>query len=144
MKSKLSQVQIDLEGFDCSSDFNPTPHQPDPIGPPSSSSSAASSPYKNGDTYAGEYFGDMMHGFGVYCFANGHRYEGAWHEGRMQGLDMYTFSNGENLSAHRQIGILDVPSTQNTAYPVSLLVFIIPKYSMRCRKHGMQEKRLMM
>ncbi|KAJ4847639.1 hypothetical protein Tsubulata_002751 [Turnera subulata] len=75
--------------------------------------------FRNGDTYAGEYFADKMHGFGVYRFANGHRYEGAWHEGRRQGLGMYTFRNGETQSGHWQNGILDVPSTQNTAYPVS-------------------------
>ena len=75
--------------------------------------------FRNGDTYAGEYFADKMHGFGVYCFANGHRYEGTWHEGRRQGLGMYTFRNGETQSGHWQNGILDVPSTQNTTYPVS-------------------------
>lgn len=75
--------------------------------------------FRNGDTYAGEYFADKMHGFGVYSFANGHRYEGAWHEGRRQGLGMYTFRNGETQSGHWQNGILDIPSTQNTSYPVS-------------------------
>ena len=75
--------------------------------------------FRNGDTYAGEYFADKMHGFGVYGFANGHRYEGAWHEGRRQGLGMYTFRNGETQSGHWKNGILDVPSTQNTTYPVS-------------------------
>lgn len=74
---------------------------------------------RNGDTYAGEYFADKMHGFGVYHFANGHRYEGAWHEGRRQGLGMYTFRNGETQSGHWQNGVLDIPSTQNTTYPVS-------------------------
>lgn len=74
--------------------------------------------YRNGDTYAGEYFADKMHGFGVYRFANGHRYEGAWHEGRRQGLGMYTFRNGETQSGHWQNGILDIPSTQNTTQPV--------------------------
>ena len=68
---------------------------------------------RNGDMYAGEYFADKMHGFGVYRFANGHRYEGAWHEGRRQGLGMYTFRNGETQSGHWQNGVLDVPSTQN-------------------------------
>ncbi|KAK9274193.1 hypothetical protein L1049_019007 [Liquidambar formosana] len=75
--------------------------------------------FRNGDTYAGEYFADKMHGFGVYSFANGHRYEGAWHEGRRQGLGMYTFRNVETQSGHWQNGILDIPSTQNTTYPVS-------------------------
>ncbi|GLT51530.1 hypothetical protein SLA2020_249340 [Shorea laevis] len=75
--------------------------------------------FRNGDTYAGEYLADKMHGFGVYCFANAHRYEGAWHEGRRQGLGMYTFRNGETQSGHWQNGILDIPSTQNTTYPVS-------------------------
>lgn len=51
--------------------------------------------YRNGDRYAGEYFGDKVHGFGVYHFANGHYYEGSWHEGRKQGYGMYTFRNGE-------------------------------------------------
>ncbi|KAK6119323.1 hypothetical protein DH2020_046942 [Rehmannia glutinosa] len=76
-------------------------------------------PIRNGDRYAGEYFADKMHGFGVYCFANGHRYEGAWHEGRRQGLGMYTFRNGETQSGHWQNGILDVPSTQSAVFPVS-------------------------
>ncbi|CAA0820338.1 Histone H3 K4-specific methyltransferase SET7/9 family protein [Striga hermonthica] len=75
--------------------------------------------FRNGDRYAGEYFADKMHGFGVYYFANGHRYEGAWHEGRRQGLGMYTFRNGETQSGHWQNGILDVPSTQSTVFPVS-------------------------
>lgn len=74
---------------------------------------------RNGDTYSGEYFADKMHGFGVYKFANGHRYEGAWHEGKRQGLGMYTFRNGEQQSGHWQNGVLDIPSTQNTTYPVS-------------------------
>ena len=59
--------------------------------------------------YAGEYFADKMHGFGVYKFQNGHRYEGAWHEGRRQGLGMYCFRNGETQSGHWQNGILDDP-----------------------------------
>ncbi|KAJ7961881.1 putative 1-phosphatidylinositol-4-phosphate 5-kinase [Quillaja saponaria] len=75
--------------------------------------------FRNGDTYAGEYFADKMHGFGVYHFANGHRYEGAWHEGRRQGLGMYTFRNGETQSGHWQNGVLDIPSTQNTTYPLT-------------------------
>uniref|UniRef100_A0A7N0V8F2 Uncharacterized protein n=1 Tax=Kalanchoe fedtschenkoi TaxID=63787 RepID=A0A7N0V8F2_KALFE len=75
--------------------------------------------FRNGDTYAGEYFANKMHGFGVYRFANGHRYEGAWHEGRRQGLGMYSFRNGETHSGHWQNGILDVPSTQSSTYPVS-------------------------
>lgn len=81
--------------------------------------SIASHITRNGDTYAGEYFADKMHGFGVYSFANGHRYEGSWHEGRRQGLGMYTFRNGETQSGHWQNGILDVPSTQNPSFPVS-------------------------
>ncbi|GKB57119.1 vacuolar-sorting receptor 6-like protein [Tanacetum coccineum] len=72
----------------------------------------------NEDTYAGEYFADKMHGFGVYTFANGHRYEGSWHEGRRQWLGMYTFRNGETQSGHRQNGVLDVPSSQSAMYPV--------------------------
>ncbi|KAI9080598.1 hypothetical protein K1719_037459 [Acacia pycnantha] len=75
--------------------------------------------FRNGDIYAGEYFADKMHGFGVYRFANGHRYEGAWHEGRRQGLGMYTFRNGETQSGYWQNGVLNVPSTQNTTYPLS-------------------------
>ncbi|XP_047315011.1 uncharacterized protein LOC124918965 [Impatiens glandulifera] len=75
--------------------------------------------FRNGDVYAGEYFADKMHGFGVYRFANGHCYEGAWHEGRRQGLGMYSFLNGETQSGHWNNGLLDVPSTQNTTYPLS-------------------------
>ncbi|KAL7209797.1 hypothetical protein ACSBR1_031375 [Camellia fascicularis] len=78
--------------------------------------------FRNGDVYAGEYFADKMHGFGVYRFANGHQYEGAWHEGRRQRLGMYTFRNGETQSGHWNNGILDIPSTQNTTYPVSPVV----------------------
>ena len=74
---------------------------------------------RNGDTYAGEYLADKMHGFGVYHFANGHLYEGAWHEGKRQGLGMYTFRNGETESGHWQNGVLVIPSTQNATYPVS-------------------------
>ncbi|KAK8711129.1 hypothetical protein V6N13_146425 [Hibiscus sabdariffa] len=74
--------------------------------------------FRNGDTYAGEYFADKMHGFGVYHFANGHRYEGAWHEGRRQGLGVYMFRNGETQSGNWQNGILNVPSTQSSTYPV--------------------------
>ena len=69
--------------------------------------------HRNGDTYAGEYFADKMHGFGVYQFGNGHRYDGAWHEGRRQGLGMYTFRNGETQSGHWQNGILDVSTAEN-------------------------------
>lgn len=58
--------------------------------------------------YSGEYFADMMHGFGVYHFANGHRYEGAWHEGRRQGFGMYSFRNGDTQSGHWDDGVLTV------------------------------------
>ncbi|KAI4338763.1 hypothetical protein MLD38_023779 [Melastoma candidum] len=75
--------------------------------------------YLNGDTYAGEYFADKVHGFGIYSFANGHRYESAWHAGRRQGLGMYTFRNGETQSGHWENGILDVPSTQSGIFPDS-------------------------
>ncbi|GKA24392.1 membrane occupation and recognition nexus repeat-containing protein [Tanacetum coccineum] len=74
---------------------------------------------RNADTYAGEYFADKMHGFGVYSFANGHRYEGSWHEGRRQGLGMYTFRNGETQSGHWNNGILDIPSSHSATHPVS-------------------------
>lgn len=50
---------------------------------------------RNGDKYAGEYYGDKIHGFGVYHFANGHYYEGAWHEGRKQGYGTYGFKTGD-------------------------------------------------
>ncbi|KAM6556678.1 hypothetical protein CsatB_003697 [Cannabis sativa] len=66
--------------------------------------------FTNGDTYAGEYFADKMHGFGVYQFANVHRYEGAWHEGRRKRLGMYTFRNGETQSGHWQNGVLHILS----------------------------------
>jgi MORN repeat len=72
--------------------------------------------------YAGEYFADKMHGFGVYNFANGHRYEGSWHEGKKQGLGMYSFRNGETQSGHWQNGVLNTLSTQNLvpASPVAV------------------------
>nr|GMD36871.1 phosphatidylinositol 4-phosphate 5-kinase 4-like [Ipomoea batatas] len=70
--------------------------------------------FRNGDTYAGEYFADKMHGFGVYKFGNGHRYEGAWHEGRRQGFGTYTFRNGETQSGHWQNGVLNVSSAPGT------------------------------
>lgn len=66
---------------------------------------------RNGDTYAGEYFADKMHGFGVYQFGNGHRYEGAWHEGRRQGFGSYTFRSGDTHSGHWQNGILSASSS---------------------------------
>lgn len=73
--------------------------------------------FRNGDVFAGEYFADKMHGFGVYQFQNGHLYEGAWHEGRRQGLGMYTFRSGETQSGYWQNGILYDPKTQNTYLP---------------------------
>lgn len=63
---------------------------------------------RNGDAYAGEYFADKMHGFGVYSFANGHKYEGSWHEGKRQGFGVYTFRNGDTRSGHWQNGVLDI------------------------------------
>jgi hypothetical protein len=68
---------------------------------------------RNGDTYAGEYFADKMHGYGVYQFANGHRYEGCWHEGRKQGLGLYTFRNGDTHAGHWHHGVLETRSSQN-------------------------------
>lgn len=64
---------------------------------------------RNGDTYSGEYFGDKMHGFGVYHFANGHCYEGAWHEGRKQGYGMYTFRNSVTKCGEWDSGHLKTP-----------------------------------
>jgi hypothetical protein len=57
----------------------------------------------------GEYFGDKIHGFGVYHFANGHCYEGSWHEGRKQGYGMYTFRNGETRFGEWDAGTLKHP-----------------------------------
>lgn len=65
---------------------------------------------RNGDRYAGEYFGDKIHGFGVYHFANGHCYEGSWHEGRKQGYGMYTFRNGDVRCGEWDSGNLKTPS----------------------------------
>lgn len=73
---------------------------------------------RNGEAYAGEYFADKMHGFGVYHFANVHKYEGAWHEGRRQGLGMYTFRNGETQAGHWEDGILSC-ATEQTIRPGS-------------------------
>lgn len=64
---------------------------------------------RNGDRYGGEYFGDKIHGFGVYHFANGHCYEGSWHEGRRQGSGTYTFRNGEMRSGEWDCGVLKIP-----------------------------------
>lgn len=69
---------------------------------------------RNGDRYAGEYFGDKIHGFGVYHFANGHCYEGAWHEGRRQGLGSYTFRNGDRRCGEWDAGNLKHPLPQLT------------------------------
>lgn len=66
--------------------------------------------FRNGDWYAGEYFGDKIHGFGVYHFANGHCYEGSWHEGRKQGYGMYTFRNGDTRCGEWDSGNLKIPS----------------------------------
>lgn len=69
---------------------------------------------RNGDRYAGEYFGDKIHGFGVYHFANGHCYEGSWHEGRKQGYGMYTFRNGDTRCGEWDSGNLKTPITPLT------------------------------
>jgi len=69
--------------------------------------------FRNGDTYAGEYFADKMHGYGVYKFANGHCYEGSWHDGRKQGLGIYTFRNGDTHAGHWHMGTLQTRSTQS-------------------------------
>ena len=77
---------------------------------------------RNGDTYAGEYFADKMHGYGVYQFSNGHRYEGAWHEGKRRGLGMYTFRNGEIQAGYWHAGMLQTPSTQNPGQGAAVAV----------------------
>lgn len=64
---------------------------------------------RNGDRYAGEYFGDKIHGFGVYHFANGHCYEGSWHEGQKQGYGMYTFRSGDTRCGEWDGGTLKFP-----------------------------------
>ena len=69
---------------------------------------------RNGDRYAGEYFGDKIHGFGIYHFANGHCYEGSWHEGRKQGYGMYTFRNGDTRCGEWDSGNLKTPITPQT------------------------------
>lgn len=61
---------------------------------------------RNGDRYAGEYFADKIHGFGVYSFANGHSYEGSWHEGKKQGLGTYAFRNGDERAGEWDSGVL--------------------------------------
>jgi hypothetical protein len=61
---------------------------------------------RNGDRYAGEYFADKIHGFGVYTFSNGHSYEGSWHEGKKQGFGIYAFRNGDERSGEWDSGIL--------------------------------------
>lgn len=69
---------------------------------------------RNGDRYAGEYFSDHIHGFGIYHFANGHCYEGAWHEGRRQGYGVYTFRNGE-----RKCGEWDAGNLKHSLPPLT-------------------------
>lgn len=64
---------------------------------------------RNGDKYAGEYFEDKIHGFGVYRFANGHCYEGSWHEDRKQGFGTYIFRNGDARSGEWDHGALKTP-----------------------------------
>lgn len=83
---------------------------------------------RNGDRYAGEYFGDKIHGFGVYHFANGHCYEGAWHEGRRQGIGSYTFRNGDRRSGEWDAGNLKhplPPLTDVVLRAVQVLVVVI-------------------
>jgi hypothetical protein len=62
---------------------------------------------RNGDRYAGEYFADKIHGFGVYTFSNGHSYDGSWHEGKKQGFGIYAFRNGDERSGEWDSGILN-------------------------------------
>lgn len=69
---------------------------------------------RNGDQYSGEYFGDKVHGFGVYHFANGHCYEGSWHEGRKQGYGLYTFRNGDTRCGGWDCGNLKTPLPPHT------------------------------
>lgn len=64
---------------------------------------------RNGDRYAGEYFGDKVHGFGIYHFANGHCYEGSWHEGQRQGYGTYSFRNSEAKCGEWDAGTLKHP-----------------------------------
>jgi MORN repeat len=93
---------------------------------------------RNGDRYCGEYFGDKIHGFGIYNFANGHCYEGSWHEGKKQGFGMYTFRNGDVRSGEWDCGSLKNPQSPND--PVvqrAVLVYvyfnlILFKLSMLC------------
>ncbi|THU52204.1 hypothetical protein C4D60_Mb10t01530 [Musa balbisiana] len=56
--------------------------------------------------YSGEYFGDKIHGFGVYRFANGHLHEGSWHEGKKQCFGLYTFRTGKTRSGDWDCGAL--------------------------------------
>ncbi|KAG2324395.1 hypothetical protein Bca4012_038912 [Brassica carinata] len=65
------------------------------------------SPSLNGDKYAGEYFEDKIHGFGVYHFANGNHYEGAWHEARKEeGNGKYGFKTGDTKCGEQDDGNL--------------------------------------
>ena len=80
---------------------------------------------RNGDRYAGEYFGDKIHGFGVYHFANGHYYEGSWHEGRRQGYGMYMFRNGDGRCGEWDAGNLKLSlPPQNDGIIRTVQVFV--------------------
>jgi len=42
--------------------------------------------FPNGDSFLGQYEGDMPHGVGVYRFGGGQSYEGRWQNGKKHGL----------------------------------------------------------
>ncbi|KAK8933460.1 hypothetical protein KSP39_PZI016067 [Platanthera zijinensis] len=68
---------------------------------------------RNADTYAGEYFADKMHGFGVYHFADGRCYEGAWREGKREGLGMCSSANGESQYGRWANDVLEISTSPN-------------------------------
>ncbi|XWS77354.1 hypothetical protein CRYUN_Cryun01aG0254000 [Craigia yunnanensis] len=75
--------------------------------------------FYTGDVFAGEWSNGQSHGCGIHTCEDGSRYVGEFKWGVKHGLGHYHFRNGETQSGHWQNGILDVPSTQNTTYPVA-------------------------
>lgn len=46
---------------------------------PTSPFISSTSPFNPGDTYYGQYEGDLRHGYGTYINAQGAKFEGEWH-----------------------------------------------------------------
>ena len=53
--------------------------------------------FTNGDYYVGEFYEDLMSGYGTYTFANGDIYEGNFYLDYFDGSGTYTYANGEQI-----------------------------------------------